>query len=220
MTSNMMIWNAANRPPQSALKTIGGGRLKGFTDINPQWRMQAMTELFGPCGIGWKYSVDKIGLEPLGKDGEVAAYAIVSIWYKNPMLEGDSWADPIQGVGGSMAVAKESSGLKVSDECYKMAITDALGVAMKALGIGADIYMGRWDGSKYKDPESLKQDTLKITKETKDDVYRQSIEAIAASDEVGLKQVWSEFDTDEKAVLWGLFNSQQRKAMKLLMEIK
>lgn len=59
-----------------------------------------------------------------------------------------------------------------------------------------------------------------ITQKTKDDVYRQSVAAIAASDEVGLKQVWGEFDVDEKAVLWGLFNSQQRKAMKLLMEIK
>lgn len=35
----------------------------------------------------------------------------------------------------------------MSDECYKMATTDALSVACKNLGIGADIY---WKESKTK----------------------------------------------------------------------
>ena len=34
----------------------------------------------------------------------------------------------------------ESKGAYVSDECYKMALTDALSVAMKALGVAADVY--------------------------------------------------------------------------------
>jgi len=41
-----------------------------------------------------------------------------------------------------------------SDEAYKMAITDALSVALKALGVGSEIYRGRWDGSKYRDDTS------------------------------------------------------------------
>ena len=34
-----------------------------------------------------------------------------------------------------------------------MATTDALGVAMKHLGVAADVYMGLWDGSKYIEPK-------------------------------------------------------------------
>ena len=54
-------------------------------------------------------------------------------------------------------VVKESGGLHINDEAYKMAVTDALSVALKMLGVGADVYMGLYDGSKYKDaPEPTK----------------------------------------------------------------
>lgn len=41
------------------------------------------------------------------------------------------------------------SGMHNNDEAFKMAVTDALSVACKMLGIGADIYAGRMDGDKY-----------------------------------------------------------------------
>ena len=44
--------------------------------------------------------------------------------------------------------ASESKGIYTSDECYKMATTDAISVACKQLGIGADIYWGA-DSTKY-----------------------------------------------------------------------
>jgi len=65
--------------------------------------------------------------------------------------EDDVWSDAIPAIGGSVLVSKESAGLHASDEGYKMAITDALGTAMKMLGVAADIYAGLWDGTKYKD---------------------------------------------------------------------
>ena len=42
----------------------------------------------------------------------------------------------------------EKSGTYTSDECYKMALTDAISVACKSLGMGADIYWGQ-DSTKY-----------------------------------------------------------------------
>lgn len=44
-------------------------------------------------------------------------------------------------------MAKEKSGMYTSDECYKMALTDALSVACKALGVAADVY---WQADKTK----------------------------------------------------------------------
>lgn len=159
---NLEIWNKLNRPPKDALKQIRGGRLKGMTDINPQWRYQMMTEHFGPCGVGWKYEIVRTWAET-ASDGQIAASVEIKLY----VAHDGKWCDPIPGIGGSMMVAKESAGLHSSDEAYKMATTDALSVAMKMLGVAADIYKGLWDGSKYKDapPEGKKPEPKKKQKD-------------------------------------------------------
>ena len=150
MNENLKTWRLLDRPPLSALKKIGGGRLAGKSDINPQWRYQAMTQVFGMCGIGWKYTIDKLWTEA-GDNGERFAFAQVSVYTISP--EG-GWSDPIPATGGSMLVQREKSGLYNNDEAFKMATTDALGTALKMLGVAADVYMGNFDGSKYKDRPS------------------------------------------------------------------
>jgi len=149
MAENKRIWDALRTPPPWALKPIEGGRLKGMTDISPQWRVQAMTELFGPCGIGWKWSIEELWAVP-GAGGEVVAFARVNVWYR----EGDVWSESVPGIGGSMLIEQERNGLHTSDEAYKMAVTDALSVAMKSIGVAADVYLGMCDGkhSRRADP--------------------------------------------------------------------
>ena len=90
---NMKIWDAVKQPPPNALKMIQGGRLKGMTDINPQWRYRIMTEQFGMCGTGWKYEIDRLWTEP-APDDQVFAFAQVSVTTK----VNDTWSDPIPGV--------------------------------------------------------------------------------------------------------------------------
>ena len=43
----------------------------------------------------------------------------------------------------------QSKGLRASDEAFKMAYTDAVGNALKYLGVSADVHMGRFDDNKY-----------------------------------------------------------------------
>jgi hypothetical protein len=85
----------------------------------------------------------------VGAGGEICAFVHITLRIK---VE-DMWSEPIEGIGGSMLVAAEKSGLHTSDEAYKMATTDALSVAMKQLGVAADIYLGNYDGTKYKGVE-------------------------------------------------------------------
>ena len=59
---------------------------------------------------------------------------------------------------------------------------------------------------------------VKLSNEVKNKVLEQSIEALEKGDDMALRQIWSEFDTDQKVVLWGLFNSQQRRTMKEMMK--
>jgi hypothetical protein len=147
MTDNLKIYNAVRNPPSEALKTIKGGRLSGYTDINPMWRIKALTEKFGVCGIGWKYTITKQWIEE-GAKGEKCAFTNIDLFIKI----GDEWSDAIPGTGGSSFIANEKSGPYTSDECFKMSLTDAISVACKALGFAADIYWNS-DRSKYDKPE-------------------------------------------------------------------
>ena len=131
---NLDYYNKLKVVPQEALRQIQSGRLRGKHDINPMWRIKAMTEQFGVCGIGWKYVITKQWTETFGS--EVKAYCNIDLFIK---VNGE-WSDAIQGTGGSSEVSMESKGAYVSDECYKMALTDALSVAVKALGVAADVY--------------------------------------------------------------------------------
>lgn len=140
------IYQSLAQPPKSALRQIEAGKLKGKTDINPQWRYKAMTEAFGLVGIGWKYEVRKLWTEQ-GAGAEKLAFAQVAVFVK----DGDAWSDPIEGIGGSRLVQVEKGAAVSNDEGYKMAVTDAFSTALKMLGVAADIYAGRWDGTKYND---------------------------------------------------------------------
>ena len=140
---NLGIYESVRQVPQSAQREIQAGRLKGKTDINPMWRIKALTEQFGPCGIGWKYTITDKRLEN-GANNEVSAFVDIDLFIK---VDGE-WSDAIPGTGGSAFVASERNGLYTSDECFKMALTDAISVACKALGFGADVYWAK-DATKY-----------------------------------------------------------------------
>lgn len=145
---NLEIYNKVKEVPQNAQKTIQGGRLSGMTDINPMWRIEKLTEQFGICGIGWYYEILNKDIIQ-GANNEEIAVVDIALYIKN----GDEWSKPIQGTGGSSFVAKEKSGLYTSDECFKMALTDALSVACKSLGFGANVYWNKND-SKYNKPQN------------------------------------------------------------------
>lgn len=146
--NNLAIYKKHAQPPDWALKAIQAGRLKGKTDINPQWRIEALTEIFGICGFGWKYTIDESKIVE-GASGEKVAFVNISLYVK---LNGE-WSDAIIGTGGSSFIANESKGLYTSDECFKMATTDAISVACKQLGIAANIYSGsKYDVNKIQTP--------------------------------------------------------------------
>lgn len=142
----MKLYNELRVCPGEALKTIGAGRLKGMSDVNPMWRIMALTQNFGPCGIGWKYTIERQWNETYGN--EVKAFCNINLYVK---VDGE-WSEAIPGTGGASLVSMERNGAYVSDECYKMALTDALSVAMKALGVAADVYFAK--GKNIIDPST------------------------------------------------------------------
>ena len=172
---NLGIYESVRQVPQSAQREIQAGRLKGKTDINPMWRIKALTEQFGPCGIGWKYIITDKRLEN-GANNEVAAFLDIDLFIK---VDG-VWSDAIPGTGGSAFVASERNGLYTSDECFKMALTDAISVACKALGFGADVYWAK-DATKYT-PRTADQKPSKEEMDAFNEQYKRDVEKNTCKD--------------------------------------
>jgi hypothetical protein len=156
---NMELFRQFEKTADEAKKPIEAGRLKGFTDINPMWRFKRLTEVFGPVGIGWKFVITDKQIVP-GADGVVSAFVDILLFFK---YNGE-WSEGIPGTGGSSFVAKEKSGLYTSDECFKMALSDAIGTACKALGMSADIYFSK-DRSKYTAPPEATQPKMETVED-------------------------------------------------------
>jgi len=149
---NLKFYNLLRTVPNEAKKEIGAGRLKGMSDINPVWRIKTMTEAFGVCGIGWKYEIVRQWQETYGQ--EVKAFTNINLFVR---VDGE-WSDPIPGTGGATLVEVNSKGQYVNDEGFKMSLTDALSVAMKSLGVAADVYFAK-DATKYAMQQSAPQPT-------------------------------------------------------------
>lgn len=140
---NMDLYNKVRSVPKEAQNPFDNGRFKG-TDINPMWRIKVLTEQFGACGEGWYF-------EPISHWKEDVANTVCVFVEGNLYVKyEDGWSKPIYGIGGSKVLSQEKKGAYVNDEAYKMATTDAISVACKSLGIGADIYWDR-DNDKYID---------------------------------------------------------------------
>ena len=144
--NNLRFYIPSMTPPKEALKPfMRAGGFKG-TDINAQWRIKQLTTLFGPCGFGWYYEVTRREILQFDITHQKCLVDI-NLYIRDP--ETKEWSKPIVGTGGNDWVSKSNKDgtIKVNDELYKMAITDALGNACKSLGFGASVY---WDQDRTK----------------------------------------------------------------------
>ena len=199
MADNLALYEKFRSVPKEAQKTISGGRLNGFTDINPMFRIKTLTEAFGACGEGWYFKKTDERILHGGDKGEIAVFVDVELYYKLPSGE---WSMPVYGTGGSPLVSSSKSGLFLSDEAFKMAYTDAQSVACKALGIGADIYWQK-DSSKYPtastEPTAALEDAAKLKPERTEEDSAAIADAIDKV-QIEILQIAQAAGRDEKAV--------------------
>lgn len=126
--NNMHLYDAMRAAPASAVKQIRGGSYgaAGLSDINPQWRIEAMTRACGPVGFGWMW-------EPVDiteRDGVLYGHVIVR--YRMP--GSGEWSAALHGYGGTKFGGRDDS------DIYKSTITDAISNALRFLGVGADVW--------------------------------------------------------------------------------
>lgn len=187
--NNLELYDKFRQVPETAKKNIGGGRLKGMTDINPMWRIKTLTEEFGICGFGWYYEITDKWIETSMAKDEITANVKINLYVKRD----NEWSKPIVGIGGSMLVANEKNGLYVNDECYKMALTDAISVACKSLGIGADVYWNK-DNTKYNDGKKNQA----VAPKEKTLTYREKLIIYAKEAGIPFAELAKDYDLNSK----------------------
>jgi len=141
--TNLDLWQSVEKTPPAQTKTITGKSYSG-TSPKPYYLVQKATETFGPCGIGWGFVIVDERIED-GAGGERLSIARVKVWYEWNGKRGE-----VEHIGGTQFSGTRSSGKPFTDEdAPKKSVTDALIKALSMIGFAGDIFMGRYDDSKY-----------------------------------------------------------------------
>lgn len=143
---NKALWQRAFTTDPRAVKQITGKQYNGNSP-KPYWIIERLTDEFGPCGIGWGFSIISERFEHFGEGANAEALHIASVrfWY---LLDGKR--GELEQVGQTRAAYTTSKGkFLVDEDAPKKSVTDALVKCASYLGFAGDIFSGRWDDSKY-----------------------------------------------------------------------
>ena len=202
-------YNAVKTVPQSALKVIDFGKLKGKYDISPQWRWEILTEVYGMCGVGWYFDIVDTEQVFVEATGETMLYVKVNLYIK----DGDEWSKPIPGYGGDFLIYKDKNGYHGNDEAFKMAVTDALGTAAKMIGVGADVYRGLQD-------TKINAAAEKEKKEKEFDPHNAYAIILKMANEHGLNEEQVAHQLTEMFIVGGIDNITRNQMSKLYDWVK
>lgn len=156
--SNTRIWDQVSTTDPSATKNYTGmGGFKG-TAIKPTYLMRKATEVWGPCGEGWGWTVledrfDEGGpLQAPTKEWPDAPLINaklhtlkVELWY----IGSTGQKCTVQHYGHTPFVLIQGGKIITDWEAAKKSLTDAIGKCLQPLGFAADIHMGMFDNLDY-----------------------------------------------------------------------
>jgi hypothetical protein len=158
MTDNLRIWSQVEKTNPSHTKKVN--QRGGFTAISAAYQIKRATEVFGPIGEGWGYDA---GI-PIFQDALVIVP--VTLWHGDranvfgPMFGGAEW----------------KNGTRLDSDGPKKATTDALTKLLSQLGFNADVFMGRFDDSKY--VAELEREFAVTISQDQADALRVEVEAV------------------------------------------
>lgn len=141
--SNLELWQKVEKTDPKHVKAITGKSYQGSSP-KPHYLIHKATETFGPVGIGWGFSIVDERIEE-GAGGEKMHIARVKVWFKWNGERGE-----VEHIGGTQFSGTRKSGQPFTDEdAPKKSVTDAIVKALSMIGFAGDIFMGRYDDSKY-----------------------------------------------------------------------
>lgn len=142
MAENLALWEQVERTDPSQTKQITGKPYKG-TSPKPYFLVHEATKAFGPCGIGWGFKILSERVED-GAAGDRVHIAHIQVWYTWEGKRGE-----VEHIGQTMLAGKNKNGPFTDEDAPKKSVTDGLVKALSMIGFAGDIFMGRYDDSKY-----------------------------------------------------------------------
>ena len=233
--NNKALWARVCVTDPKAVKPITGKQYSGNSP-KPYWIIERLTDEFGPCGIGWGFTILNERFERFS-DTDTLHVAVVRLWYVLEGIRGE-----LEQVGQTKATYTTSKGAFLLDEdAPKKSVTDALVKCASYLGFAGDIFSGRWDDSRYvaeankewrerekagtePKPEpkhAVISATAEAWKELDEDTQRNlrriALEVTAAMPDGDAALdilAFADLSNEHKAGLWHLLDSATRSALK------
>lgn len=152
---NMQIWNRVEKTDTRFTKDakVGGQQI---TSLNGTAMIMKATEVFGPVGIGFGWSVteerfDK-GAEMFVGEGdkrvslgfELNHTVKILFWFKIDGERGE-----LEQYGCTPYLYKSKFGTTTDGEAPKKSLTDAIKKSLSMLGFSADVFLGMFDDRDY-----------------------------------------------------------------------
>ena len=178
---NMALWSEVSK---TSTKYIKGGQ-KGLSSIDSYYMFQQATKAFGICGIGWGYEIleeeYREGVDIVNKNKDSAKYSVgqvlgketnhivkIKLWFKV-----DGQTGSVVNYGVTPAVYGSKWGVTTDEEAPKKSLTDAIKKCLSMLGFSADVYMGKFEDSDYRQGAEIRTQI-----EESDDADKEQIRAI------------------------------------------
>ena len=154
LKSTTDIWGAGFAVPREHVKQITGKSYSGDSP-RPHWVVQRLTEIFGPCGLGWGNKILSSTIHPPLGEGKTAIHsAHVGLWYVADGVR----SELVEAIGATEFSGVRKNGTPYADDdAFKKSVTDGLVKAASLLGVAGEIFMGLYNakqphGSKYEAP--------------------------------------------------------------------
>ncbi len=142
-SDNMALWDKVSKTDPAHTKEVKFGRK--FTAIDPHSQIMMATKMFGPAGIGWGWTVERVEYTPTN---EIAI--LIGLWHGTMPPYIFQW-------GQSGLFIDKAQKMKDGD-CFKKATTDGLTKCLSYLGFNADVFLGKFDDNKYVEAQRAEHD--------------------------------------------------------------
>ena len=146
--NNLVLWDSVTKTDPQYTKQAQKGQYY-FTSIAPVYQFREATRVFGIQGIGWGILVgsEKFQKETFDETVILTYDAILYFTY-----DGQRGEIPIHAQEKACYRTQGANGyLKIDDEVRKKVVTNAKTKGLSELGFNADIFMGMFDNSEYRD---------------------------------------------------------------------
>jgi len=162
MSTNMQIWDRVSTTDTRYTKAaeVGGQKI---TSLNGTAMIMKATEVFGPVGIGFGWSIVEErfdeGSEMVSGEGdkrlvlgrELNHTIKIRFWFELDGKRGE-----IEQYGCTRYLYKSKYGTTTDGEAPKKSLTDAIKKSLSMLGFSADVFLGLFDDHTY--VEQLKEE--------------------------------------------------------------